>query len=82
MEENFTHECRKIGEASDSALLGDSSADDVCGCAYAKIVDTIPFEDFKQIDGDLGGADDEAALEAALPGTVADILVECLANPS
>lgn len=82
VEENFTHECRKIDESSNSTLLGSNSAEDVCSCAYAAIVDTIAFEDFKQIDDDLGDADDEASLEAALPGTVADILVSCIADPS
>jgi hypothetical protein len=56
-------------------------ANEVCACAYAEIVRTIPFEDFKELDDDLRN-DVTAIAETQTGRDVTVIVSDCIRQVS
>jgi len=72
---SYTDEMRSDFMSECTAGAGDG-AEDVCGCTYDALVDTMPFDEFREYDEAI--RDDPST---PLPAVVTDAMTECATGP-
>ena len=79
-DEGYTDEMRSTFMSQCTGGAG-SDAEDMCGCTYDALVETMPFEDFKEYD-DAVRDDPSAALPAEVTAAMTDCATAALDLPA